>query len=268
MIHLKAMIEIARASREDVSEFFDLVEQVRPFVFTSDPEKPGVYECEIEGEELDLPFPVCSFEDVHWRMNITQELMDALASKEDHAESDGTAKEGFTFKDTKFPPIRISCFVVRELAPREYDFWLYDSYDDFVVQITDTSPYYDGVMAIVRTQFLNRIKKSEVGVAKVKETIKIGSKRDKKQLVIKKIIYVSNKENKKYVVRGDVSWKLSHRTEVMGYWRPLPKNSKTGIGKNRDGDYCIKGETWVRHHEKGPEDAPLIKKTRVMITEE
>jgi hypothetical protein len=54
-----------------------------------------------------------------------------------------------------------------------------------------------------------------------------------------------------------IEW--SHRWSVRGHWRTVP-----GLGKNREGQYSVTGHTWVSEHEKGPEDAPLITKTRLV----
>jgi hypothetical protein len=37
------------------------------------------------------------------------------------------------------------------------------------------------------------------------------------------------------------------------------------IGKDPDGNYCIRGMTWVRPSVKGPSKAPLIQKTRLAL---
>lgn len=63
-------------------------------------------------------------------------------------------------------------------------------------------------------------------------------------------------------VRGFIEY--SHRFEVRGHWRRLPENK---IGKDREENYCIKGYTWVSSYVKGPEDAVLIKKKRIVTHE-
>lgn len=55
-----------------------------------------------------------------------------------------------------------------------------------------------------------------------------------------------------------IDW--SHRWLVRGHWRRC-----SNLGKDRNGDYCINGFTWVIDHEKGPEDVPIIYKTRMKI---
>jgi hypothetical protein len=55
--------------------------------------------------------------------------------------------------------------------------------------------------------------------------------------------------------RGQIDF--SHRWEVRGHWRRV-----SGIGKDRNGDYLIRGLTWVMDCVKGPEEKPVIKKIR------
>lgn len=57
-----------------------------------------------------------------------------------------------------------------------------------------------------------------------------------------------------------IDW--SHRWEVRGHWRKA-----STIGKNRAGEYCIPNYTWVSAHVRGPEEALLIKKTRILTGE-
>ena len=54
---------------------------------------------------------------------------------------------------------------------------------------------------------------------------------------------------------GTVEW--THRWEKVGHWRRVH-----GIGKDREGVYQVPGLTWVRETVCGPEDKPLVKKTR------
>jgi len=51
---------------------------------------------------------------------------------------------------------------------------------------------------------------------------------------------------------------FSHRFEVAGHWRKVKR-----FGHDREGN-LIQGKTWVRPCIKGPQDKPLIKKTRVI----
>ena len=54
-----------------------------------------------------------------------------------------------------------------------------------------------------------------------------------------------------------IDW--SQRWEVRGHWRRLDADS---IGKDREGNYVVKGWTWVKTHEKGDPSLPFIIKDR------
>lgn len=54
---------------------------------------------------------------------------------------------------------------------------------------------------------------------------------------------------------------FSHRFEVMGHWRRCNR-----IGLDQYGNRTEIGRTWVNQFVKGPEDKPLIKKTRAIDT--
>lgn len=56
----------------------------------------------------------------------------------------------------------------------------------------------------------------------------------------------------------NLNWQYSHRWRVMGHWRNIE-----GIGKNRQGEYCVEGKTWVLDHIRGPEGLDIIEKKRV-----
>lgn len=57
------------------------------------------------------------------------------------------------------------------------------------------------------------------------------------------------------MTRGKIDF--SHRWEVRGHWRRV-----SGMGKDREGNYEIRGLTWVSNFIKGPEELPLIQKLR------
>jgi hypothetical protein len=79
---------------------------------------------------------------------------------------------------------------------------------------------------------------------------------------IRKLVHILPKnatDSDKQIVENlaaTIDW--THRWQVRGHWRRV-----TGIGKNRAGEYVVSGYTYVSEYEKGPEDAPLIKKTRL-----
>lgn len=99
---------------------------------------------------------------------------------------------------------------------------------------------------------------------------------------IKRVIMVFpkklTKEDKELAERERADF--SHRFNVRAHWRRLyyldGRTNDAGqklidfnrIGKNREGEYCVAGFTYVEQGEKGPEFAPLILKTRVILGKE
>jgi hypothetical protein len=86
----------------------------------------------------------------------------------------------------------------------------------------------------------------EAGVVNNHEKLKIKTAQGKIFHRIRKIIYVVSKKSRGLPIDGisqQVDW--SHRWLVRGHWRSI-----AGLGKDRDGNYCIAGFTWVTEHEK------------------
>ena len=104
----------------------------------------------------------------------------------------------------------------------------------------------------------------KTGIEKVNERFKYKSDGEKKLLKIKKVVYVYPKKMTKE--QSDDAEKrhidFSHRWEVRAHWRTLAPGK---VGKNRAGEYCVAGKTFVMESVKGPEHLPLIKKTRVVL---
>lgn len=103
-----------------------------------------------------------------------------------------------------------------------------------------------------------------VGVEKTKERIKLGAGPDKETVVVRQVVRIAPKKVRETIqpIYGRaIDW--SHRWLVRGHWVRLPG----GIGKDRAGNYCVPDWTWRREHEKGPEGAPLIPKTRLVSGE-
>jgi hypothetical protein len=101
-------------------------------------------------------------------------------------------------------------------------------------------------------------KKSKTGLVRTNERIKIRSGEESRIHKIKSIVYIKDYNSKTEDFQSrDIDW--SHRWSVRGHWRKVDS-----IGKNRAGEYVISGWTWVTEHEKGPDEAPLITKTRIV----
>jgi hypothetical protein len=100
-----------------------------------------------------------------------------------------------------------------------------------------------------------------------KRKYKQGSGKNKEFIKINGIVHVKSKKSPKDTVvdpeaeKRIIDW--SHRWEVMGHWRKV-----AGIGKDEMGKYGVKGFTWVRPHTKGPQEKELIKKIRLVDSQE
>lgn len=99
-----------------------------------------------------------------------------------------------------------------------------------------------------------------IGTVKTSERIKF--KRDGEKIIhkIRQVIHVCSK-TKSSIREAEEKYQIdwSHRWSVRGHWRQIP-----GLGKDRAGDYVVRGWTWVSDHIKGPEHKPFVEKTRVI----
>lgn len=77
------------------------------------------------------------------------------------------------------------------------------------------------------------------------------------------IIYVAS--NKTVKTNADIAKRIIKKPdfayEVMGHWRRL--FGKSNLGKNRQGEYCVIGRTWVKDHVRG--QGELKKRTRLVV---
>lgn len=97
-----------------------------------------------------------------------------------------------------------------------------------------------------------------------RETVRVGSGVNRKKIRLDNVILVINQKQKAAVAErlsgwGKIDW--SHRFEVRGHWR-----KHEGVGKDRNGQRNVEGYTWVSDHIRGPDDKPLIRKTRIVDT--
>lgn len=129
---------------------------------------------------------------------------------------------------------------------------------------TNIIPTNPGVMAA--NKWLQAVNQGQLVVEETSNNVVLLPRPDRphkrKPLEIRRIVRILPKHVRKAEVtpltdHGIIDW--SHRWEVRGHWRKVH-----GLGKDRAGDYVVTGWTWVRDFVKGPEDKPLIKKTRVV----
>lgn len=109
-------------------------------------------------------------------------------------------------------------------------------------------------------EYISRIAREESGFQKVKEKIKLKRYGRTVTHTIKKLIHITPKKNREAyhpISASNINW--SHRWSVRGHWMRTK-----GVGKDREGNYCVEGFTWRNAHIKGPEEMPLVKKQRLV----
>lgn len=218
-------------------KFFEAVEECQHFVFQPKAIGGPIDAEENSSKELDAPFKVFSIEMIGQKNHIS------VSRHTDEAD------------------ISITCILAYEWSPRKYILYTHavSLSNPNMSRVIITEASFD----IVRS-FIDRLNKEETGVQKVKERIKIGTGPTKRTVEIRKITYVSPKRSISKV-RSDYSFPIdwSHRWFVRGHWRELSPNQ---LGKDRAGEYCVAGMTWVKEHEKGNPEKELINKVRFVST--
>lgn len=223
-------------------QFYEAVEQCQNFVFQQ--RKEGETATALYGSHpLDAPFKVFSIE---------------IAGKHNFITSP---------KPTDKEQVHISCLVAVETSPRHYLVYAHahlTSHPQYVggkLVPSERVIIFSQASALLQT-FIDRLNTEEVGVQKIKERMKIGTGKTKRQIEIRKITYISPKRsmNKiESVYSLTIDW--SHRWFVRGHWRDITSDH---LGKNRAGDYCLYGQTWVVEHAKGNPDKEILNKVRVV----
>lgn len=222
-------------------EVLDAIESCTPFVFSELPEDHGfekLPDVETFGTveyELDAPFKVFSIECLEPEQPVV------YAEALDH--------------EDKPVKVKIWCILVREISPKEYLYLTLMSGYGNELQVSASNN--EGPIV---AKYLNLLARHRTGVESVRVSMKIGQGKNKRHYRLRRVIHVCPKSQieKRYTGTKSVDW--SHRFEVRGHWRKLDG----GLGKDREGNYCVSGFTWVTHHIRGPEHLPLVKKVRVI----
>lgn len=152
----------------------------------------------------------------------------------------------------------ILCIVVIEVEPKRFGF------------LTYARSQHSGYTRLLRSkeeapiveQYVNKLNRWQIGFENTRQTVKLGSGKNKETHRIRKIVYVCPKgeyEKQNEKLGKQIDW--SHRWLVRGHWRKC----EGSLGKDREGLHCIPNYTWVVDHVKGPEDKILIAdKTRLV----
>lgn len=189
-----------------------------------------------------------------------------------------TSSEGSHMVETGYN-ILIWCILVVEVQPKEYilfeliemkelfgvgksSFHVFQQYlnaNEGWEKYNEQETVKDNLLPLIKV-YLDRIATEKSGLQSVREKFKVGIGKHKSYHTVKKVIHITPE---KYItaytesIKKEINW--SHRWSVRGHWRTCK-----GIGKDREGNYCVENFTWVKSHTKGPEDLPVIKKQRVV----
>jgi hypothetical protein len=232
-------------------------EQCQPFVFDNPPEARTTEDVTLnideEKIELSAPFKVfsCEFLDESYKLQIH--------------ELNQESRKAFC-----------ECVVVIEKTPGQFLYFLLTKivYGEHIKQMADEifisehlDTYYRVCMVDEKIgkpivySYLRLLDKWQIGTENTRQRVKIGRGKNKRVHTIRRIVHVAPKKALSGLIYDHRSIDWSHRWLVRGHWR-----KHDGLGKDRDGDYCVHGFTWVQDHEKGPEHLPLVKKTRIVET--
>ena len=231
--------------------FADSYAQSRFFVFNTRP--PEIKDIVIRHHDgvaghpiLDLPFSVCLFEMLGGPIAVFDK---------------GNLKR------------LIMAMLVSEVRPGAYNYFVLEGVTEYLEkgkielgvaylpwEWKDDDALFE-YHALVR-EMVDQLRASDnaIGTIKQKEHVKIGHGPERRKHKIREVIFITPTKQKAsagLVLGKEVDW--THRWEVRGHWRKT-----TGIGKDREGQYCVNGLTWVVPHEKGPDDKPVVRKQRLV----
>lgn len=282
-----------RMTKESREELFQLIKQAHVFCF--DPKvvetswnKTHGSESSQETPALAIPFKVCWFEVLTFREGGKESFLYTSVAPREKAFSDFVA----------------ACLgmLVHEISPNVYDIFTVEAWMDkhtmerrillgegeegislkevpkdiqkvgtsvmvYRGVSGDTHIQTDGAAFIAKTTlqaWLSAMKSNVMGMEKTNTVLQLPKKDNPKRTQpheVRRIVRVATKKSapnlRPISGAGEIDW--SHRWEVMGHWRKVDT-----IGKDRGGDYCVEGFTWVKEHIRGPEEMPLVKKPRVV----
>lgn len=157
--------------------------------------------------------------------------------------------------------IEAKCLLLFEIEPGSYFCIVYTNNKENRFYTERGAANTLGFGDLIR-YFLNRLKKENVGLLQKRSRVRnFGGQ--KVATVTKKVCYVSDKKPNIQKMSGGGNIVFSHRFLVGGTWVKL--HNPSTIGKDRAGAYTMQnGYTWRTEHIKGPKDAPLVKKDRIV----
>ncbi len=229
------------------NKFIELLPDIKPFVFLSKPDMSSkMYEVNNLKEATNIknasPFSIYSLE----------ADTDFLLILEDETEPDkGMAIHNVVVNDSD--PNRREIFAAMSDVKGT----------NLFVFLDDTKNYLFIILNDLVESFIDFMNSKTSLVNIQDETHKIQyTDQDNKVRAAKitKVVYIKDGRDKKAnskKIKG--AWTPFYSWRVRGHWRKIEENS---LGKNRSGEYCIKGLTWVVDCVKGKGD--LIEKVRVI----
>ncbi len=270
--HIRKQGLLVYSSRADKAELikdigegnWNIIGAAQQFVFTGepfvehiDPSNFNIYETGFEErEDIDAPFPVFSIENLDGPLAITYLPADSPTLDWNSGKIVQTERKHQA-------EILTWCLVVKEFEPKKYGFFSYGERIETMDDGSKTSIFVTcktNVDGNTVAHYLNRLNQEKLGAESVNCKVRIGDGKTKWDKKIRRIIHVAPKKYLKdpNPQHRKVDW--THRFEVRGHWVSLPGR----MGKDREGNYCVKDWTWRANYIKGDEKLPLVKKTRVV----
>jgi len=254
---------------EEKDHFYEIAEQAEIFIMPPTKDAASDSDAMIPSE-YDMPFKTCCFEGIDPIVIGDAPSADAERILNLNHESESDAWHTLIY-----------CILVNELAPRKYELFISfraigspESQSWVLYFILENGNALTGVpghAALIVEEWLTMLQTARMGSEDVKEKVKLGSGKAKRTHTIRRVIRISfdkNYEVTRPLAGKTIDW--SHRWTVRGTWVTFWKDATktevdfSKVGKDRAGDYCVHGYTWRVEHTKGPDDKPLIKKTRIV----
>jgi hypothetical protein len=225
---------------------------IMPFVFHQRLTAHHISLGEFDGEddiELDLPFKMCHFE-----------LADRVLYSIIPPDSSGSEV---------YNTYHVLGVIAIEDSPKEVSLYAH------FIKIKGDGKMEENIMDVshlndiraILSDVLKIVGRGSLGISKPKTMIKYKDSSGKKQqFKLKTVYHIGGKAKPDNFDNRGISWDLSHRIDVRGHWRKL--SGDKAVGKDRAGERSVPGFTWVLPHQRGPEDAPYVKKVRHIHADE
>jgi hypothetical protein len=245
-----------------VKLFYDNIQSFKPFVFDNNSVDNLGY---LDRPSLDinnsyLPFAATAF-DFLQPVALPQKIKDQAGALKDYDDAYIFGSLAFEQNDLSIKELLITANRHKHNSSEENDFFNMRKPVDRCVAISQEyenyEQFYIGSFSRIFLKALDS-KNIKYGETRFLSAKRVGRDPDyvNKVIVITGITNTQVEEPIRDKALGKIDWK--HQWRVRGHWRKI---SDRMIGKDREGEYCIVGRTWVKDFVKG--DGPLIEKTRI-----